>query len=66
MHLTVNGQPTDLPDGATVADLLAQMGVHPMRCAVERNKQLIRRADHPDTVLAEGDSVEVVTLAGGG
>ena len=66
MQLTVNGQPIDLPDGATVADLLAQMGVHPMRCAVERNRQLIRRADHGETALAEGDTVEVVTLAGGG
>jgi sulfur carrier protein len=66
MNITVNGQSTQLPEGATVADLLEQMDLPATRVAVERNEQLIRRAQHAQTPLADGDQLEVVTLVGGG
>jgi sulfur carrier protein len=66
MRVTVNDQPTDLPDTATVADLLAQLALPGTRVAVEVNRQLVRRLDHGDTRLNQGDTVEVVTLVGGG
>lgn len=66
MTITVNGQSRDVPDGATVADLLIEMNLPAARVAVERNKQLVRRAQHADTPLAGGDELEIVTLVGGG
>lgn len=66
MNITVNGQSTQLPEGATVTDLLEQMDLPATRVAVERNQQLIRRAQHAQTPLADGDQLEVVTLVGGG
>jgi thiamine biosynthesis protein ThiS len=33
---------------------------------VEVNRQLVRRVHHGETRLSEGDTVEVVTLVGGG
>jgi sulfur carrier protein len=66
MRLTVNDQPRDLPDGASVADLVADLGLGSARVAVEVNRQLVRRADHPGHVLQANDRVEVVTLVGGG
>jgi sulfur carrier protein len=66
MTVTVNGQPRDLPAGSTVADLLSEMKLDARRAAVERNKQLVRRAEHDSTALAEGDVIEVVSLVGGG
>ena len=66
MRLTVNDQPTDLPDGATIVTLLERLALPGTRVAIEVNRQLVRRADHPATVLRDGDVVEVVTLVGGG
>ncbi len=66
MRILVNDQSTDLPDGATVTDLLAQLALPGSRVAVEINRTLVRRADHAATSLKDGDLVEVVTLVGGG
>jgi len=66
MRLTVNDQPTDLPDGATVVTLLERLALPGTRVAVEVNRQLVRRVDHAATALRDGDVIEVVTLVGGG
>jgi sulfur carrier protein len=66
MRVTVNDQDRDLPEGATVADLIATLALPGTRVAVEVNRQLIRRAQHAEHRLAAGDRVEVVTLVGGG
>ena len=66
MRVRVNGEWMNQPDGATVAALLDAMGLEPRRVAVERNRQLVRRAEHAETALAEGDELEIVTLVGGG
>ena len=36
------------------------------RIAVERNGEIVPKARYGETVLAEGDSVEVVSFMGGG
>jgi sulfur carrier protein len=66
MLLTVNDQPTELPEAASVADLIATLALPGTRVAVEVNRQLVRRLDHSTTTLCAGDVVEVVTLVGGG
>ena len=66
MRVIVNDSATELPDAATVADLLVQLALPGTRVAVEVNRQLVRRNQHVDTRLNAGDIVEVVTLVGGG
>ena len=66
LRITVNGEPRELPAGSTVADLVAALGLQPTQVAVERNQELVRRADHAATALADGDRLEVVTFFGGG
>lgn len=66
MQLTVNGQPRELAEGSTIADLLSELELDPRTLAVERNLDLVPRAKHAETQLAAGDRVEVVTLVGGG
>ncbi len=66
MRVVVNDQPTDLPDGATVVDLLVSLDLPGTRVAVEVNRRLVRRADHAATVLGQDDRIEIVTLVGGG
>lgn len=62
----VNGQPTELPVGASVADLLKLLNAVDRPVAVEVNLELVPRARHAERRLQEGDQVEVVGLAGGG
>ena len=66
MRISVNGKPKELDEGASVLDLLQQLSLQPRRVAVERNKRIVRRNDFDDTVLTDGDEVEIVTLVGGG
>jgi thiamine biosynthesis protein ThiS len=66
LNLLVNGERRALPAPLTVAELLAHLGLEPAQVAVERNKRLVRRADHSATLLADGDQLEVVTFFGGG
>lgn len=65
MRLFVNGEPRQLPLGATVLDLLQTLGIRG-RVAVERNGSVLRQAEHAETRLQEGDVLEVVTFVGGG
>lgn len=66
VRITVNGELRTLPAGATVADVVQALGFATAQVAVERNKVIVRRADHASTRLADGDRLEVVTLFGGG
>ena len=64
--ITVNAEPKAFPGRLTVADLLSQLGRDPKKLAVELNRNVVPRADHPATELRDGDAVEIVTLVGGG
>ena len=66
VHIELNGEPTELPAGLTVAGLLERLGVPAFGVAVERNRAVVRRADHAACVLEEGDRIEVVQFVGGG
>ena len=64
--IVVNGKPRTVPDGTTVAGLLAELGLRPEQVAVERNRAIVPRAEHARTRLDEGDRLEIVTFVGGG
>ena len=66
MQVFVNGDPRDVADGATIASLLAALGIDARRIAVEKNREIVPRAEHATTPLAAGDRVEIVTMVGGG
>lgn len=66
MRVVVNGAPKDVETGATIASLLASLGVDARRIAVEKNREIVPRAEHATTPLADGDRVEIVTMVGGG
>jgi len=66
MKLTVNGEPYELPDQASVRDLIEAQGLGDRPVAVEVNRQVVPRREHPEHRLQDGDAVELVTLVGGG
>lgn len=66
MRVTINGTEHTLGEGLTIAQLLAQLGKNPKFLAVERNFELVPRTKHAESPLSEGDTIEIVTLVGGG
>ena len=66
MRVTVNDEPRQLTDGATVADLVAMLGLGPRRIAVEVNRAVVSRAAYGACTLSDGDAVEIIHFVGGG
>ena len=66
LQLTINGEPRTLAELVTVAQLLDQLGHDRRRVAVEVNRELVPAPRHAEHRLQGGDSVEIVTLVGGG
>ena len=61
----INGKYQDAA-GKTLEDYLAGTDFDTQRIAVERNGEIVPRAQYGAAVLAEGDTVEVVSFVGGG
>lgn len=66
MDVTVNGDRLEVADGITVRALIEQLELDRGPVAVERNGEVVPRAQHADTVLESGDVVEIVHFVGGG
>jgi len=64
--ITVNGDRTEVEDGASVAELLHHLGVTPKRVVVEHNRRILRAEDFAGAHIAAGDELEVVHFVGGG
>lgn len=64
--ITVNGEERGAASGSTVSDLLREMGLDPGRVAIERNLDILSRADWQKTILQAGDRYEIVQFVGGG
>lgn len=64
--ITLNGERHECRAGDSVADLLAALAVPSFGVAVERNRAVVRRADHATTPLLDGDCIEIVHFVGGG
>ena len=66
LALTVNGEPRSIAAGASVADLVAEIGLNPAKVAVERNAVIVPRSTLAAVALADGDILEIVHFVGGG
>ena len=65
-ELVVNGVKQSVPDGMTVTQLLNTLKIASERVVVELNLTILKRAEHGNTILKDGDQVEVVHFVGGG
>lgn len=66
ISITVNGEALSLASGSSLQQLLEKLGMGAGRIAVERNLEIVPRSLYGDTVLSEGDTLEVVQAIGGG
>ena len=63
--LKINGQDVNAA-GKTLANYIAEAGYNQARIAVERNEEIVPKSKYSETVLADGDCVEIVNFVGGG
>lgn len=66
LAITLNGEPAQVASGTTIADLLQQLATPAFGVAVERNRGVVRRAQHAATAIEPGDVIEIVQFVGGG
>jgi sulfur carrier protein len=67
VNVTVNGELVDLPEGATVADVVARTAASGERgIAVAVDTDVVPRSEWQDTMLTEGQRIELLAAIQGG
>ena len=66
VEIRLNGETAEVPEGASLVDLVARLGLEGRRVAIECNQDIIPRDRHAAHILCAGDVVEVVQFVGGG
>lgn len=66
MQIMLNGEAREVPEGLTVRTLVEHLGLTEGPVAVERNREVVPRAEHASTPLNAGDALEIVHFVGGG
>ena len=66
MTVSINGESREIPDGLSVIQLLDHLSINSGRVAIERNREILPRAQWPETRVQQNDSYEIVHFVGGG
>jgi len=66
MRITVNGEPREVEPDITLLDLMRSLGVQPELTAAQHNDDIVDRKAVAALTLADGDSVELIRVVGGG
>ena len=66
MHLFINSDEKEFSGRLSLAQLIEQLGMKGDRVAVELNREIVARAQWPETELKDGDRLEIVHFVGGG
>jgi thiamine biosynthesis protein ThiS len=66
MKIILNGEPRDLTQATSIAALLTELGIAPKGVAVERNLLIVPKSRYDETVLEDGDVLEIIQFVGGG
>ena len=61
----INGTEMDVA-GVLLSDYLAGTSYDAKRIAIERNGEILPKAKYSETVIEDGDVIEVVSFVGGG
>lgn len=66
MQIILNGERRDVAEGMSIEALVLTLADDPRGVAIERNLEIVPKAEHATTFLQEGDRLEVVQFVGGG
>ena len=64
--VTINGERRRVASGTSLAGLIAEIGLDPLRVAVERNLEIVPRSTFESVMVEDGDDYEIVHFVGGG
>ena len=66
LGIRVNGEHRRVPGGISIAGMLNELGLDPLRVAVERNLEIVPRSSVDEIRVEDGDDYEIVHFVGGG
>jgi thiamine biosynthesis protein ThiS len=66
MNVIINGEKREFAEGILLTALVKQLGMNPERLAIELNGDIVPRSLWPETLLRDGDRLEIVHFVGGG
>jgi sulfur carrier protein len=66
VRVTINGEPRDIPASLTLAGLVEHLGLTDGPVAIERNREVVPRAEHGRVLVEPDDVLEIVHFVGGG
>lgn len=64
--IQINGAAAPDAEGQTISAYLDGNGYQTAMIAVERNEEIVSKCDYDTIVIADGDTIEIVTFMGGG
>ena len=64
--IKIKGEIIENIEGKNIADYLTESGYDINRVAVELNGDILPKSQYKNTILNNGDSIEIVSFVGGG
>jgi sulfur carrier protein len=66
IQVTVNGAARRFEQPLALSELVQALALGGKKIAVERNGEIVPKSAHSQTVIADGDRLEIVVAVGGG
>ncbi|MDD2266212.1 sulfur carrier protein ThiS [Sulfuricurvum sp.] len=66
MQIKVNGEMREIPEGSAMLDLIRSLGLEERVMASALNMEIVKQDAWGNTLLKEGDTIELLDFVGGG
>ena len=66
LKITINGQPFNCYSSMSIEDVLMYLNINLHQVIIEYNRKVINALDFNNILVQEGDSLEIITIVGGG
>jgi sulfur carrier protein len=66
IKISINGEAREFSASLSVADLVIELALTGKRIAIEKNGEIVPKSQYPQTMLQDGDVLEMVVAVGGG
>ena len=66
MKITINGEEKSFASELTITLLLEHLEIDTRKIAIEHNRQIVAKSTYTNTVINDGDQLEIVAFIGGG